>query len=1248
MAFALLTKPTRAAVVSTTTGPKRKSALGHRGVDARSGFAKPASKVNAPKPAAPPVIQTKLKVGAPNDEFEQEADDVAEEIMRTPDSAVAGPPPRGREGRGSVQPTGNAPLSIRRSCPACAEEDQTLQRMPNSMASVPRITALNGPLAARFQIPIQSVGNGQVKGLTAIHGRLQRTCACGNHVMAGGACEECSKKKTLGLQTKLKVNEPGDISERDGEGIADRLPATQRDSSGAFDPGPAFEAGVTPAQTSGAKLDPAARSFMESRFGVDFGQVRIHADNRAAALASAVHAEAFTLGHDIFFAASRYDPASHGGRALIAHELVHTIQQNGGQPRGAHGDHVPIDAADAKPASSYSGALQLVQRQETFVPADFRGMPKTWTDNHKEVFEQFGDAPKNADLFTEVKIPGAKKNVVELDKKGVADLYKVVKGTKTTMAVVMAGDEPAYLETDPKLRRGSERFEHKATGAPRGVDAGETSCTDEIGATAKKVCRLDRVPQKILIGDLKPASIAENLLGQGQIDDYQYGISTTADALNTFIENHPDLADPSGRKWHPDTAPLDGDIIPAGLKFGSGNTQQEVPLRLYHGKPGEAIPGLFGQRVVYRHPKIPGIWVYEWIPSRQWSRGERSERFLKAIDRLYILVGKIRKSDKTGQRKAATGPRQPFALHSPVLRSNPTARARVVQRKTPEAPGFDGPKWQQEYSDWKSNQAKAFLDSEEEKNVEVIATLSEVERHSGLPVKVPATAGKTAKDYKQLKLWSKWGGLFGRVRAALGPLFAKFLAFYEKAKEKFESLRQSKSLTDTGEGKILQSIIRVGFKAAATFFRVVIHRVTENLKRAVQRGAAALVRDYFGDENLEKVIEAKQDLELLAGTIENEGALGVVERITKIIGPFETVLNAITTVKEWLGNISKIEDAIRWGVRIIQCLTPPGVGCLKLILSFLFERAVKKLVDKVTATCWFQQNFVLPALRAFKTLKSLPDKISGFILDEVKEMLPFDKEFKEKLFPTEKVSEEISNKDLECTHQISKEAIEMNKLADRYGAAKLQLLIDILEKGGAGVDRALNLDDIKKLGGLLEKMRKGQLTEEQIAKALANHTPTAGFGDPILDQFMADFSAGGASAGSGQGGGLPNLPAAKANKAVAAGLPKQRRSNACASPALTTHRKGQQFKLTIWGEVDNARVQSVSDVPVEVLTPEEGNEKGKQYRWNLYRLKQNVVFDQFTVKGVGPFGYKADDTVYGCEKQEIGTSQPASQPGSKP
>jgi hypothetical protein len=93
---------------------------------------------------------------------------------------------------------------------------------------------------------------------------------------------------------------------------------------------------------SGRALDPAARAFLEPRFGIDFSAVRIHTDSQAAASARAINARAYTVGSDVVFDTGEYAPHSDSGRRLLAHELAHVVQQGaaravspdaGGQPQ---------------------------------------------------------------------------------------------------------------------------------------------------------------------------------------------------------------------------------------------------------------------------------------------------------------------------------------------------------------------------------------------------------------------------------------------------------------------------------------------------------------------------------------------------------------------------------------------------------------------------------------------------------------------------------------------------------------------------------------------------------------------------------------------------------------------------------------------------------------------------------------------------------------------------------------------------
>ena len=253
---------------------------------------------------------------------------------------------------------------------------------------------------------------------------LQRTCACGQHTLAGAECSTCrSAQSTLlrahrafeppsapgavpgsapaqehgpsfnaafdrasrfahdfsqipvysaqpaALQTKLTVNQPGDVYEQEADQVAEQVmrmvnPASpevtnenkahntlmrKQSREPGVDRATAIP-GIPPVvhavlnRGGGQPLDTATRAFMKPRFGHDFSRVRIHADERAAESAQSINALAYTVGNDIVFGAGQYAPMTAMGQRLLAHELTHTIQQS------THG--LAVQCQGAPPAST--------------------------------------------------------------------------------------------------------------------------------------------------------------------------------------------------------------------------------------------------------------------------------------------------------------------------------------------------------------------------------------------------------------------------------------------------------------------------------------------------------------------------------------------------------------------------------------------------------------------------------------------------------------------------------------------------------------------------------------------------------------------------------------------------------------------------------------------------------------------------------------------------------------------------------
>lgn len=120
-------------------------------------------------------------------------------------------------------------------------------------------------------------------------------------------------------------------------GAAPQQPV-QRDAVPGASSGAVLDHGSVDAALSGGgrPLDSLTRRTMESRFGYNFGSVRLHDGATPADAARGLQASAFTVGEDIVFGAGAYDPASAQGQHVLAHELAHVVQHNGADSVSIH------------------------------------------------------------------------------------------------------------------------------------------------------------------------------------------------------------------------------------------------------------------------------------------------------------------------------------------------------------------------------------------------------------------------------------------------------------------------------------------------------------------------------------------------------------------------------------------------------------------------------------------------------------------------------------------------------------------------------------------------------------------------------------------------------------------------------------------------------------------------------------------------------------------------------------------------
>jgi hypothetical protein len=109
---------------------------------------------------------------------------------------------------------------------------------------------------------------------------------------------------------------------------------------------PAVEGLIRERAGRGGRLDSGMARWATTTIDPGAGDVSVHTDATADALARSVSARAFTVGRDVFFAAGTYRPHTGDGRRLIAHELTHVAQQRGAPMTGPLTVSDPGDALE--------------------------------------------------------------------------------------------------------------------------------------------------------------------------------------------------------------------------------------------------------------------------------------------------------------------------------------------------------------------------------------------------------------------------------------------------------------------------------------------------------------------------------------------------------------------------------------------------------------------------------------------------------------------------------------------------------------------------------------------------------------------------------------------------------------------------------------------------------------------------------------------------------------------------------------
>ncbi|WP_341328765.1 DUF4157 domain-containing protein [Methylotuvimicrobium sp. KM2] len=276
-----------------------------------------------------PAVQLKMTANKPGDKFEQEADNMADKVMKMP-------APEERVQKAELP-----------------EEKVQKQEEPLQKAELPE-----EKVQKQEEEPLQKTKEPERTIQKQEDEKLQK---------AEAPEDKLQKQEEEPLQRAKAPDEELQKAELPDEEIRKKEEEPlQRRGDGAPGVSSQVQSAIHNKTTGGEALSGDVRGFMEPRFGADFSNIRIHHDAESGGLSNQLSAKAFTFRNHIFFSHDQYRPGTGEGKQLLAHELTHTIQQ------GAAVQRSPQVTTTATPPALQRGFLpdprDFIARKAALIP----------------------------------------------------------------------------------------------------------------------------------------------------------------------------------------------------------------------------------------------------------------------------------------------------------------------------------------------------------------------------------------------------------------------------------------------------------------------------------------------------------------------------------------------------------------------------------------------------------------------------------------------------------------------------------------------------------------------------------------------------------------------------------------------------------------------------------------------------------------------------------------------------------------
>lgn len=874
-------------------------------------------------------VQAKLEVSPPDDPHEKEADAVADVVMRSADPSAPPETPGSAGDFVQREYMGAAAMPVQRACASCEAED-LVQRSA--------YTGGEGNFVQRKCAACETEEDVQRMP-------IQRKCAdCEKEEMvqrspfsAGlsgdvvqRSCEECkiedgSKEETEDEAEADALEEEAQPEESSG---GDAEAVSPKEAPGGAGPaGPSFESGLRASKGGGQPLPADVRTGMEGKFAQDFSHVRVHHGTQAASMAASINAQAFTHGSDIYFNQNKFDGHSDPGKRLLAHELTHVVQQTGSAP--------------IQPKIQRAVQVKI----------------GNWA--HKNI--QVGMRNKDKNLITEAGVPGATRNHVQVNSAGYADLYKadnhIVSGVQ---AEVKKGDDDGSGNVKYSYKgflQSGGRFlemQQRANAIKRGPKYDTATDTWDWSVN---------FPKNFSIGEIKPLFLfdfpgSKDVLSSAynQQSNYIQGFKGFADQVYKDT-NAPAAPGAPAKPKSKAPASINGTpmdlepLIPDAINYKKFDTEYAT-----HGK--DAVLKKDTKQRAWLYNVGHGIAVYFLIkdPYAPPKYPEHIESQLKQLD---PLLKELRKK-------------------KPDM--NPVLGTKRIQKKDEAKTDWDAAHktWEDKRKKWSGGHAgtekpKKFL----KEQAQGILKRGKVDKE--LKISSPAAEQKKLKQVKDVRFWSGLRGrIFGALRFKFGKTFDKVEAFFERMRDKFRKHREKAEAMKSGAG------VFDGWKKVAT--KTIIRLAVKIFQDMIGIAFQGFVKCMNGILNVvvgkyEKGLEEKGEELLKELRPQCCEIMGFKEKLDKEVEKHDETIkqftDAVADIKEWQDILNKVEIAVRLGVQVISCGTPPALGCLWGLVA---QIGISTGLSLLARTSYFEDNIAKPAAQALMDA-IVGEKLHNFMID---------------------------------------------------------------------------------------------------------------------------------------------------------------------------------------------------------------------------------------------------------------------------